>query len=89
MKEIFICPQCESNLHSFRCPNCEYEVRQINSVWQLTDAPDIKTDGDGDKYIGYEHIGENYSGNLKYLIEERDKVFADEISKLTGDGVFS
>jgi len=26
-------------------------------------------DGAGDKYIGYEYIGENYSGNRKYILE--------------------
>lgn len=50
--------------------------------------PDVITSGDGDKYIGYEYIGETYSGNRKYIIEESDMLFANEISKLTGQGVF-
>ena len=88
MKEIFTCPKCKGVLDSFYCSKCGYHVPQIDSVWQLTDAPDIKTDGNGDKYIGYEYNGENYSGNRKYLIEERDALFTGIISKLTGDGVF-
>jgi len=54
----------------------------------LSDMPDIVTDGSADKYIGYEYIGEHYSGNRKYLIEERDALFAKEVTKLTQDGTF-
>ncbi|MDE7298162.1 MAG: class I SAM-dependent methyltransferase [Lachnospiraceae bacterium] len=56
-------------------------------IWQLSDMPDIIVDGAGDKYIGYEYIGENYSGNRRYLIEERDALFAGEVSKITGEGI--
>ncbi|HPF56114.1 MAG TPA: class I SAM-dependent methyltransferase [Clostridiales bacterium] len=72
-------------------PSCEFcgnEIKKINNIWQLSDMPDIITDGEGDKYIGYENIGDSYSGNRKYLIEERDALFAKEVAKLTGDGVF-
>ncbi len=50
--------------------------------------PDIRTSGDGDKYIGYEHIGASYSGNRKYIIEESDALFAKKVSELTGEGIF-
>ena len=84
---MFICPKCKSE---FSLPQCEcgYNAVQLNNIWQLTDMPDIITSGSGDKYIGYEHIGESYSGNRKYLIEESDAFFANEISELTGNGVF-
>jgi len=59
-----------------------------NNILQLTDAPDLVTTGDGDKYIGYEHIGGAYSGNRKYVIEERNSIVADYISDIVGDGVF-
>ena len=59
-----------------------------DNIWQLTDSPDIVTDGSGDKYIGYEYIGESYSGNRRYIIEERDRLTAKVIAELTGDGVF-
>lgn len=62
--------------------------RFIDNILQLTDAPDIVTSGDGDKYIGYEYIGEAYSGSRKYAIEEGDALFADYISEKTGSGVF-
>ena len=84
----FICPKCKSKLILPACKQCVYEVTKTNNIWQLSDMPDIITDGDGDKYIGYEYIGENYSGNRKYLIEERDALFAKEISTLTGQGIF-
>lgn len=45
------------------------------------------TDGDGDKYIGYEHIGKSYSGTRRYLIEERDALFAKEVARITGEGI--
>ena len=63
-------------------------VRVIDNILQLTDAPDIVTSGDGDKYIGYEYIGEAYSGSRKYAIDEGDTLFADYISEKTGNGVF-
>lgn len=59
-----------------------------NNILQLTDAPDLVTTGDGDKYIGYEHIGGAYSGNRKYIIRERDSLVAAYISDIVGDGVF-
>ena len=63
-------------------------VRVIDNILQLTDAPDIVTSGDGDKYIGYEYIGEAYSGSRKYAVDEGDTLFADYISEETGNGVF-
>lgn len=84
---MFICPKCKLKMELPKC-QCGYTAVQINNIWQLTDMPDMITNGDGDKYIGYEHIGESYSGNRKYLIEESDAIFADVISKLTGEGVF-
>ena len=64
------------------------EVRTVNGILQLTDAPDIVTDGDGDRYIGYEEIGEAYSGGSKYVIGERDALIAEYIASVTKDGVF-
>lgn len=84
---MFICPKCKSKMELPQC-KCGYTAVQINNIWQLTDMPDIITSGDGDKYIGYEHIGESYSGGRKYLIEDSDAIFANEISELTGEGVF-
>ena len=84
---MFICPKCKSKMELPQC-KCGYNAEKINKIWQLTDMPDIITSGDGDKYIGYEYIGESYSGNRKYLIEDSDAIFADVISKLTGEGVF-
>ena len=68
--------------------SCGYAVPNFNGIWQLSDAPDAVKTGDGDLYIGYEEIGEAYSGNRKYIIEEADGLVAREISELTGNGVF-
>lgn len=84
---MFICPTCKNAMRLPRC-SCGYIAECKNNIWQLTDAPDLVTDGDGDKYIGYEHIGMAYSGSRKYKIEDSDAVLAAEISRLTGDGVF-
>ena len=59
-----------------------------NNILQLTDSPNLVITGDGDKYIGYEHIGGAYSGNRKYVIGERDDIVASYISDIVGDGVF-
>ncbi len=67
---MFVCPKCQNIII---LPTCFFghTTAKQNNIWQLSDMPDIVTTGDGDKYIGYKHIGENYSGNRKYLIEER------------------
>ena len=66
----------------------DFIPREKNNIRQMTNAPDFVTNGSGDKYIGYEHIGETYSGNRRYVIEERDRLTAKVISQLTGDGIF-
>ncbi len=71
-----------------KCYFCGFEVPNRNNIWIMTDMPDIVTEGDEDKYIGYEYIGGSYSGKRKYLIEERDLLFAKEVAGLTGDGIF-
>lgn len=63
-------------------------VKVTDDILQLTDTPDIVTSGDGEKYIGYEHIGGAYSGNYKYLIPEWGELFASYIAQVTGDGIF-
>ena len=83
---MFLCPKCKNRMTLPTC-SCGYTVRQQNMIWQMTDMPDIVTDGEGDRYIGYEHIGESYSGERKYLIEEPDILFAKEVSQITGDGI--
>ena len=84
---MYLCPACKSIMDLSTC-RCGHQIPCFDGIWQLTDMPDMIIDGDGDKYIGYEHIGESYSGARKYLIEERDALFAMEISRLTGDGIF-
>ncbi len=84
---MFICPKCQKTMNLPAC-SCGYTVPFKDGIWQLTDMPDMVKDGDGDKYIGYENIGETYSGNRKYVIEERDELVSKEISALTGNGVF-
>ncbi|MBO5111234.1 MAG: class I SAM-dependent methyltransferase [Clostridia bacterium] len=84
---MFLCPQCKRTMTMPQCA-CGYVVPEQNGIWQLSDAPDMITMGEGDKYIGYEHIGESYSGQRKFLIEERDALFAKVISDKAKDGIF-
>lgn len=62
--------------------SCRYTIPLKDSVWQLSCMPDMVTEGDGDKYIGYEYIGESYSGNRRLMIEEKDALFAKRASEM-------
>jgi hypothetical protein len=84
---MFKCSKCNSTFHLPVCGNCGYEIKKLNNIWQLSYMPDVVTEGE-DKYIGYEHINDHYSGKGKYLIEEKDALFAKELADLTGDGIF-
>ncbi len=66
---------------------CGYQSARLHNVWQLSDAPDLITEGNGDQYIGYEHIGAAYSGGRRYRMEVSDVIFAKEVSRITGDGI--
>lgn len=83
---MFLCPKCKSTMTLPGC-SCGYVVSDKHHIWQLSDMPDMVTEGDGDKYIGYEEIGETYSGERRHLIEERDDLFAGEAARLTGEGI--
>lgn len=85
---MFICPKCKRRFELPKCEFCKNTIKKTDGIWQLTDAPDIVTTGEGDKYIGYEHIGGAYSGNRKYLIDEHNTLLAEHISEMAGDGVF-
>ena len=84
---MFKCPKCQSLFQLPICDTCGQKIEKIYNIWQLSDMPDVVTEGE-DKYIGYEHIGEHYSGYRKYLFDVRDALFAKEVSELTGDGIF-
>jgi len=84
---MFLCSKCGSNFSLPEC-QCGHSICNIDSIWQFTDDPDIVTRGDGDHYIGYEEIGEHFSGNQKYVIDGGNTMVADEIAKLTDAGVF-
>lgn len=85
---MFLCSECKVTIDLPICSKCGNKYEMLNGVWQLSDMPDMVVEGDDDKYIGYEHIGENYSGNRKYVIEDKDMAVAKEIAGLTGNGVF-
>ena len=83
-----ICPVCGAKMELPKCRYCGNNVELRNGVWQLTDMQDIVVADGEDKYVGYEHIGEGYSGGRKYMVEDRDRAFAEVVSRLTGGGIF-
>ena len=98
MYNFFKCPKCGKPMSLPSC-SCGYTAQNKNGIYQLTDSPYIVKDDSADvKYIGYEDIGEAYSGKLLY-----DKIEIDGIYKKTaeivgngilldlacGDGVFT
>jgi ubiquinone/menaquinone biosynthesis C-methylase UbiE len=63
-------------------------ISEQDGILIFTDDPNLAIDDDkADKYIGYEHIGENYSGKHRYEIEENGRLMANEASQLCGEGV--
>ena len=85
---MFVCPRCKFIMNLPKCEKCRFSFENYENIWRLSDMPDVVTTGESDKYIGYEFIGENYSGNRKYIINESDYIIAKEIARLTDNGVF-
>lgn len=98
MNSIFLCPKCKSKFELPKC-NCGYVVPYENGIYQLTDDPYMVKDDSADvKYIGYEDIGESYSGSSLYdeiNVDERFKKVAELIGSGTlldlacGDGLYT
>ena len=84
---MFTCPKCKSPLTLPACGQCGHTIAHTQGIWQFTQDPDMVTEGDGDKYIGYEHIGENYSGRRKYMLEDKYIAFSDEVASLNSKGI--
>ncbi len=63
---MFRCATCGGTFELPTCGQCSGTVAYTDGVWQMTDDPDLVTEGEGDKYISYGHIGESYSGKSKY-----------------------
>ena len=86
MYNFFKCPQCKQSMSLPSC-SCGYSVKIEKGIYQLTDAPYIVKDASADvKYIGYEDIGEYYSGKSlfdKMNIDAKDKKTAEII----GNGI--
>ena len=86
MYNFFKCPKCGQAMELPSCL-CGYTAEYQNKIYQLTDTPYIVKDDSADvKYIGYEDIGEYYSG--KSLFE---KINIDgthkKIAEIIGNGI--
>lgn len=62
---MFLCPQCKQELDSFKCPSCDYQIANINSIYQFCEDESLKLDGEN-QYIGYDKIGENFDPAVTY-----------------------
>ena len=84
--DIFKCPKCGRAMPLPNC-SCGYIAEYKYGIYQMTDAPYIVKDDSADvKYIGYEDIGEYYSGKSLY-----EKINIDEthkkVAEIIGDGI--
>lgn len=62
-------------------------AERVNSIWQLSDMPNLVIDGEGDNYIGYEHIGDAYSGSRRHIIQPRDAETSKLVAEYVKDGI--
>ncbi|MCL2159680.1 MAG: class I SAM-dependent methyltransferase [Oscillospiraceae bacterium] len=86
MNNIFKCPKCKK---AFSLPSCDcgYTASCNNKIYQLTSDPYMVKDDSADvKYIGYEDIGEAYSGGAAFAAMTVDEKFS-RIAKIIGDGI--
>ena len=98
MYGFFKCASCGGPMPLPAC-HCGYVVPFACGVYQLTDAPYIVNDDSAEvKYIGYEDIGEAYSGGAAFVLaseEEKHNRIAEIIGNGTlldlgcGDGLFT
>lgn len=86
MNNYFKCPKCRQGMTLPIC-SCGYTVPYNDSIYQLTDDPYIVKDDAADiKYIGYEEIGEYYSGKSLYQEIDIDDKYK-KLTELIGQGV--
>lgn len=62
------------------------EICMENHIYQLSNDPDFNTNEGEINYIGYERIGEFYSGKSKVL-EDSDLIRGEKISEMIGNGI--
>jgi ubiquinone/menaquinone biosynthesis C-methylase UbiE len=69
---LFVCPKCYHALWFFypdQCV-CVYVIPKIDSVYQFSDEPPVSLDQPGQRYLGYENVGENYEGCLEQEVDD-------------------
>lgn len=62
---MFLCPKCNKKLKGLKCTSCEYQIPQVNSIYQFCEATSIKLEGEN-QYIGYDSIGEDFEPASTY-----------------------
>lgn len=59
----------------------------VNSIYQMSNMPDKVIDSDGDCYIGYEEIGEGYSGKTRLSLFSQYVEASKLIKEYVKDGI--
>ncbi len=62
-------------------------VKCVNSIFQLSDMPDKVIDGKEDCYIGYEEIGEAFSGKSRLELNPKSVEISRVIAEYVKDGI--
>jgi len=90
MYNFFKCPKCGK---SFSLPTseaactCGFVAPCNNNIYQLTNDPYMVKDENANvKYIGYEDIGEAYSGGAIFKAQKMEDKFT-QIAKIIDDGI--
>lgn len=63
------------------------ETECVNSIYQMSDMPNLVIDSEGDNYIGYEHIGEAYSGKNRLVMLPQYVETSKLIAEYVKDGI--
>lgn len=86
MYDIFKCPNCSQPMSLPSC-SCHYSAAYHKGIYQLTDDPYmVKDDSAEVKYIGYEDIGESYSGDSLFKKISIDEKYT-KIRDIIGGGI--
>ena len=86
MHNIFKCLKCKKIFSLPSCA-CGYTASCKNNIYQLTNDPYTVNDDSADvKYIGYEDIGEVYSGGAAFNAMTVDEKFI-RTAKIIGNGI--
>ncbi len=84
---MFKCLKCGEGTTLPVCERCGFVFEKNSNIFNLTNDPNIQIkEGNIDKYIGYDNIGEFYSGKYWYKISNRDYAIGKKLSSIINNG---